>query len=410
MTIDGAEKALEEAKDLEASLKHTCALMLISLCLPVVAAIILDELALLSLLLAFGPALLFVAKDTGIKDELRERPKRVAQAEEDLKRAYRDFYTKCKKAGVNPDNDLDLLAIGSSENVKDVKLLRKRYKRGAELCASKPQEDKAKKKAAEAAKLEREKHRLIQLSEEESKIACLSGKDKYLVPLREQLTTAKEAKKKADKELRACYAASQPKKKSVMAGALVADAIAGPTAGLVKAKEIADENQWRQDQYRKSLSGGPSDYELQLLVKSENAEKWVRRLEEAILKINHSMALEEASLRQELYSKIKLTNWSFSSLDTVLTATVMAEVADNSVLLGKAARLDGSIAVDIQDKDTGESVGKVFLNAPGYGAENLNDVGFAEGRTELVGHCVLKRVPKKIGHAEEPLNLWLIEI
>ena len=330
-------------------------------------------------------------------------------AEENLKCAYREFYKKCKDTGVNPDSDLDLLAIGSVEDVKDVELLRSRYKRGAELCALKPQEDKAKEEAAEASRREVEKVNFSFSCSSEAKIARLSGKDKYLVPLRDKLEAAKKAEKEGHEEWHA-FIPAPPKKRSVMAGALVADAIAGPTAGIVKAKQIADENQRDQARYEQGMPEWIQNGRHKAYQKWEQSKADVKRTKEAISKIESTMVVEDSHIRQELYSKIELTDWSFSCSDLMLTAKATANVADDATILGKEARIDGSIEVGIQDEQTGETIGCLFFNAPGYGAEKLDSVGFAKGSTELVGHCLLKHSADKIGHTERPVNLWLVEI
>lgn len=414
MTITEAEAALERARKAKKARDMNA---IACLSYPVIFAIGFFFLALFSegigaaLLLAFigfvvGEILCAMISSIESEDsKAKDLP--LPMAEADLKQAYIDFYTKCVKAGANPNNDLDLLAIGSTEGISDIEILRKRYSRAAEIAKAKPLEEKWAKEAEKEA--ERANARLAALRDE-PKIARLTGREKYLVPLRKQLAQAKAEEIKAHNEFRA-YCPGLPTQHDPIVHGAIADAIAGPAAGVTIAAQIAAENQQAMNEYRERLSQPPSFLQLMASQKLSNAERKVKELEASIASIKTKMVIDSSDAKDlGLYSKITLDDLSFELDGCFLTVEASAKVSDELALLDKPARIDGTILIHIKDNDTQEVLGKVYLNAPGYGMSDLEKAGFPKGETQLIGHCNLTRVPNAIDHVEDPLNLWLIEL
>ena len=341
-----------------------------------------------------------------IQKNIKEKEKN--EAEQKYINDSKTIYSYYKQNGYDINDDETNEIISSTKNIT-VEKLKELYSNGEILVLKEKQLKEAKLLQSERTQ-EEEK---INLAKEKIKLV---GKNKYLSILDDRIEAFDAMKKLAnimsDSYISGAVNASKPKKTDPFIFGGMAEGIAGPAAGLMVASKIERENQEREAKSKevaKASMEAAGEWRNKAHTYSGPLSKFrkLRDKFDAALIVND---IEKAK------SKITISNIEYKILKTKNFLVEFILKTENIRLLDKDALIDGSIKVNIFDKDNN-------LIAEGYhSAKNISindnqeiDVsyGFREFNCPRV-YCKTLDYSKIQENSKykveiEFLNLWIVE-
>lgn len=402
----------------------------------------------------FGMALIFVimithddwgmpsyeeirAKERQREAEERQRENEIRRQEEKEKEQNRlqgndpdlarQIYKKCKQKGlrsIDSENDIsNLLIITRSLGISDREIAKKYFSFGKGLIDS-DEESAAKKRELES-------------HQENKRKAYIKGVDKYISDLDKQYQEAlKDAERYEDyarssKDLAQSYEFvnsavgslhTNDKDKNWAVAGGIAEAIAGPAAGLATAISVQNENAQRhrdaEERKRKAAYRTSEAEKLRNKASDERQKAWEYKSKALQIKRDIDRIkskLVDDSNQQELFGLLSFDNWTLLKTQAGnIDAKCSFHLQKPITIINSPAALDGSLKIELYMDS--RIVGTGYYCPFGFGETDLNMVGFRKGYL-VRSICILNsntRLPDnfedRITVKVTPINMWKIEI
>lgn len=246
----------------------------------------------------------------------------------------------------------------------------------------------------------------------EKELAEIHGKIKYINDLEEKCRFNKSLLQMGDLAMNSAKINMNYKAQktdwAIMSGA--ASAVGGIVPGVATAIDIQNRN-IRAEEEAESIRerGKQQAITTQLTMNQANVE--IRQIEEIIEYINDKLIDEENV--QDKFRKIIFSNLAIEFNNKTGNLCVCGDVSllENIELVGSPASIDGSIQIDVVDKD-GSCIGSGYYSAPGFANTNLAKVGFGQVSKFSVAVWVDNYeaiYDKELYINIKPIHMWYIE-
>jgi len=318
-----------------------------------------------------------------------------------------DFFNKCKQKGV--------LSVATTEEINSLNIIA-RSMGISNLEEAKQLFEKGKSVAAdvEAEAIKSQKQKEEETFQEEKAKAEIKGKDKYLSKIRKEAESHKKSAAAAEAMgkiyVKESFSHQAQTQNWGVAGG-IAEAIAGPAAGVAAALDVQRKNEQakasaeKNRQACRNISNQMFNISFDEASKQRNAEWKIKRIDEKII--------DDSDVRGK-FEILEFSNWHFELLETKnIRATSFVNVKEPVKLLGSKALLDGSIMIIVYDK-TGKIVGSGYYSAPGFDETDLSKIGFtSKSNLYISALCITdETIENTEGLYCEvmPVNMWTMEI
>lgn len=352
--------------------------------------------------------------------------KRNREQEEERRRQNGDdydlaekIYRKCRQKGltsIDTDENLqNLKIIAKSFDIYNLEIAKKYFRNGEKRVIN---EEIASRQKCDQDEFDRR-----------GKKAKIKGVKKYTSKLEAEIISEEEAAVRADndatrnefmKEMAKTRFNHQAEVKNWGVAGGIADAIAGPAAGVATALSVQRENEENQrhaaeireharESYENCLS-----YENKFRSEANNHRSKVRQAKSILMRLEEKLYDDDDI--QGLFDMIELpNNWKFTirksgNIEVCGSVTVKQPVE----ICNSKAALDGSLKISVYKDDI--CIGFGYYCAPGFDETNLSKVGFTSSSKLFINTVCIVNSGSCVTNTEglyckvEPVNMWKIEI